>query len=327
MAQTPNKSLQYLFDGDNENRRYLSESLRALDVISNMVLESVSETQTPLSPEPGQAWFIDKEATLDSQRTTGVDDLWTQTFGAATRADHLVAYWTITREATVLQPEPIYGWQGIPIQESAYGYVRDLAGRYQWDGTDWLAQQKIQTLTFRKGFTKGTLAVPSLPNDPPPAVPSAGGIQYYQIGIAPFDMVVTFVEILHHGYENIASESYPAAVLPGIYYTDDNTNTFPGSWNAVVDPGCTGEGVTDGWFASSRISYTQEVHTTSGVIPSQTAPVFSTTIPAGSYIAIGGWDTADVTTPQSVWNGSSNQASLDTIQEIQIRIDYYDATT
>tara|TARA_R100000951_G_scaffold114960_1_gene121523 strand:+ start:24015 stop:24986 length:972 start_codon:yes stop_codon:yes gene_type:complete len=321
-ATTPNKGLPYLFDGSTNNEPVLALSLRALDVISNLVLESQSEQQTPLTPEPGQAWFIEKSLDLDSTRTAGVDDFWTQTFGAATRESDLIVFFGILERANALVPEDVYGWSGIPIQESAYGYIKDLNGRYQWDGTEWLPQQKIQTLTFRQGFNAPGVAG----EDPPGEIPEPGGIQFYQVAVAPFDMQVTFVEILHHGYEGVAGSVplTPAAVLPGIYYSDDNTDTFPANWTMLVAPGYQ---VSASWFATSAFSYAQEAHTTSGVKAKAGAPIFSTTIPAGSYIAIGGWDRFAVTPNGTVYNGPANNQSLDSIAEIQIRFDYFDATT
>lgn len=317
-SQTPNKGLQYLFDGGANNETDLASSLRALDVISNLVLESVSEQQTPLTPEPGQAWFIERDLALDSNRTTNVDDFWTQTFGGAPRTSDLIVFFGILERATALQGENVLGWSGIPIQESAYGYIKDLNGRYQWDGTEWLPQQKIQTLTFRQGFSGSS--------DPPAAVPDPGGVQFYQVAVAPFDMQVTFVEIMHHGYGAVAGSTppTPAAVLPGIYYSDDNTDTFPANWTTLVSPGYQ---LNDSWFANSTFSYAQQVHTTSGVAAKSGAAIYNTVIPAGSYIAIGGWDSLLVTPNGTAYNGPANNQSLDSISEIQIRFDYFDATT
>jgi hypothetical protein len=317
---TPNKGLPYLFDGSPDNAEALATSLRALDVISNLVLESTTQQQSPLEPVPGQAWFIEKGSPLDSARTAGDDDFWTQTFGSSPRDQDLIVFFGVIQSSTAVQGEQ-FGWSGVPVQESAYGYIKDLGGRYQWDGEEWLPQQKIQTLIFRQGFNAP--AVAGL--DPPNEVPSPGGIQYYQVAVAPFDMQVTFVEIMHHGYSNIASETSPAAVLPGIYFSSNNQATFPASWTALVDPGYTG--ASGGWAATSSTTYANEVHTTGGVVPDGQSDIFTTVIPSGSYIAIGGWSTTVPSVNQTVWSGTSGLASLDTIAEIQIRFDYFDATT
>jgi hypothetical protein len=297
MPISPRNGITYLEDGSADNIGLLAAALRTFDVITNMVLQSISTTATPTLPQPGQAWFVDKDSAVSGEWTSIIP-------AAAGRPDHLILAYVGTNVVTPQNSDVQFGWVSLKIDASAIAYVVDLGARYQFDGEDWTEQLKSQSSIWRKSY-------------PPSGFPLGNpGSENYQVLVAPFDIKLTGARFMLEG-GSVVSGTSKAAFIPGLYHSSDPLAAFPGSWTKLIEPTYS---VSNGWAANSVTDFSTRAYETAGVSPEVGGGATWNTvvIPGGDYIAIGGWDN----TSSSPINTLGTTFQIATIRQASLRLDY-----
>lgn len=298
LIRSPRNGIRYLEDGSEENIGRVNAAIRTFDIITNMVLQSIDTTATPEFPQPGQAWFVDKDAAVSGSG-------WTSILPTEPRDDHVIVAYVGLNSIEVNTPEVQFGWVVLQIDTSAVAYVVDRGARYQFDGEDWTEQLKSQSSIWRKSY-------------PPSGTPlGSPGAENYLVLVAPFDIKFVGARFSLDGGAVVTNNTERAAFCPGMYYSTDPNATFPSAWTTIVDPTFS---TNDGWSASTMEDFSDRAYTTSGVTPKSTAGNLwvTTVVPAGAYVVIGGWDSAS----NSPVNTLGTNFEIATIRQATLRLDY-----
>lgn len=262
MTTSPNKGFIYLVDGDENNEENLSKSLRILDATTQIILESVTVTDTPDEPQPGQAWFVANGSTLTGD--------WAALFGSPATSDQIL-FWGFTD-----YQEQTYGWTSVPVPTAAFGYIIDQEGRFNFSGGTWTPQVKIQQLDSTRQWGA------SLP------VANSGTSAAFILMTAPFDLDVLSCVMTHEGTRS-SPLSDSGCILPRIAYSLDPSANF-NTWTELVTEGPT---QANGGWNGTTIGDCTTLAYGNGLPVVATEPLFSTTIPRGATIAFGEWATTD----------------------------------
>lgn len=270
---TPLLGFPYMVDGSPDNTTLLQRSLRLLDVASNLVLESVTTTTTPTDPQPGQAWFIPQGTVL----TGG----WGVAFGTdALPSPIIAAYLQANDLGTLVLAE---GWVSLPVPDVLYGYIKDVGGRRQWDGSSWTSAAKVQAATLNKFWSASG------------PVRNPFDVAAFVAMKAPFDMEILSIDIAFSGGSVVSagSSGERAMFAPQVKYTSDATQAFS-AWTTLVEPGSAAE--SGGWDAATLEAASADAYNlglttlpSTDINAATRAPFHGVTIADGDTIAMGNW--------------------------------------
>lgn len=286
---TPLLGFPFMVDGDAANPENLQQSLRLLDASSNLVLQSTTVVATPTNPQPGQAWFLPSGQTITGDWATAFASLLS---GGQLSAPILAVYVQQSGASAGVSE-----WKHLSVPDVLYGYVADLDGRYDWNGSVWSPASKVQSMTWHRFWTS------SLP------VVNPGTTAAYTLMQAPFDMTIVGVTLVFAGGADTGG-GVKAMFAPAIRHTSDASQSFA-LWTSLVTDGSATE--SGDWDGATMADVSADAYDLGATLNSTILTTLaSTTIPEGDTIGMGDW------------NGSSlgTAAQLDDCTLTSITINY-----